>query len=77
VQFRYVENPHCEEVESSRNFCAELREAGKAVVNVEFELWGYSHTLHGYRMVSVDARPIRDVGGSGIPERTTTLDLRH
>ena len=65
VRFRYVENPRCEEVESSRNFCAELQKAGRTVVDVKFELWGYSHTLHGYRMVSVDGRPTQDLGGWG------------
>jgi hypothetical protein len=63
VRFRYVENPRSEEVESSRNFCAELRKGGKTVVNVEFELWGYGYSLRGYRMVSVDGRPMHNVGG--------------
>jgi hypothetical protein len=63
VRFRFVRNPHREEVESSRNFCAEMREAGKAVVNVDFELWGSSHNLRGYRMTSVDGRPFQDIGG--------------
>lgn len=65
VRFRYVENPRCEDVETSKDFCAELRKAGKTVVNVDFELWGHSHTLRGYRIVSVDGRPIQDVGGWG------------
>jgi len=65
VRFRYVENPRCFDVETSKNFCAELRKAGKTVVNVDFELWGHSHTLRGYRIVSVDGRPIQDVGGWG------------
>jgi hypothetical protein len=65
VRFRYVENPRCFDVETSKNFCAELRRAGKTVVNVDFELWGHSHTLRGYRIVSVDGRPIQDVGGWG------------
>ena len=63
VRFRFVRNPHCEEVESSRNFCAEMREARKAVVNVDFELWGSSHNLRSYRMTSVDGRPLQDIGG--------------
>ena len=60
ARFRFVENPHCFDVESSKNFCAELSKSGKAVVNVEFEVWN-----HGYRMVAVDGRPIQDVGGWG------------
>ena len=44
MRFRYIENPRCENVETSKDFCAELRKAGKTVVNVDFELWGHSHT---------------------------------
>lgn len=60
VRFRFVENPHCFEVETSKNFCAELRNSGKQVVNVDFEVWS-----NGHRMVAVDGRAIRDVGGWG------------
>ena len=65
VRFRYVESPRCFEVESGKNLCAQLRNGGKTVVDVEIELWGHSHTLRGYRTVSVDGRPIQDVGGWG------------
>lgn len=65
VRFWFVENPHYEELESSKNFCAELRKANRPIVKVEFELWGYRHNLHGYRFVSVDGRPIQNVGGWG------------
>jgi hypothetical protein len=60
VRFRFVKNPHCFEVETSKNFCAELRNNGKAVVDVGFEVWS-----NGHRMVAVDGRPIHDVGGWG------------
>lgn len=65
VRFRYLENPHCFELESSRNFCAELRKAGRSTVNVEFEIWGQGKKVSGYRMLAVDGRPIEDVGGLG------------
>ena len=65
VRFRYVENLRCFDVETSKNFCAELHKTAKPVVDVGFELWGRSHTLQGYRIVSVDGRPIQDVGGWG------------
>ena len=58
VRFRFVENPHCFDVQSSKNFCAQLSKGGNAVVDVEFEVW-----KHGYNMVVVDGRPIQDVGG--------------
>jgi hypothetical protein len=60
ARFRFVENPRCFEVETSKNFCAELRNSGKAVANVEFEVWN-----NGHRIVAVHGRPIQDVGGWG------------
>lgn len=65
VRFRFVENPHCFEVESAKDLGAELRKAEKPVVSVEFEVWGGSHGVRGYRMLAVDGRPLRDVGGWG------------
>lgn len=65
VRFRFVDKPNYFEVESSRNFCSELRKAGRSVVSVEFELWGQGHTLRGYRMVSVDGRSLQNIGGWG------------
>ena len=63
VLFKFVKNEHVEEMESSRDFCAELRQANRPVVNVEFELHGYWHHLHGWQMVSVDGRPLQNIGG--------------
>lgn len=60
ARFRFVENAHCFEVESSKNFCAELHQSGKAIVDVKFEVW-----KHGHRMVAVDGRSVQDVGGWG------------
>jgi hypothetical protein len=60
VRFRFVENPRCFDVTSSKDFCAELRKAGKSVVDVEFEVWN-----HGYNLVAVDGRPVQNVGGWG------------
>jgi hypothetical protein len=65
VRFRFVKDPHFYEVESSKDFCSDMRSAARPVVNVEFELWGRAHRLHWYRVVSVDGRPIRNVGGWG------------
>ncbi len=65
VRFRFVKDAHFFEVETSRNFCSEMRGASPPVVNVEFEVWGYSHSLQGYRVMSVDGRPIQNVGGWG------------
>ena len=65
VRFRFVENPHCFEVESAKDLGAELRQAGTPVVSVEFEVWGGSHGVRGHRMLAVDGRPLRDVGGWG------------
>ncbi len=65
VRFRFVMDPHFFEVQSSKNLCSEMRNAARPVVNVKFELWGYSHRLHGYRVKSIDGRPIELVGGWG------------
>ena len=65
VRFRFIENPHCFELETSRNFCAELQKGGRSIVNVDFEVWGPWKTVHGYRMLAVDRRPITNVGGWG------------
>ena len=65
VRFWFVRDPHCEELESSKNFCTEMSRANKAVVKVEFALWGTGRKLHGYHMLSVDGRPIQHIGGWG------------
>src|SRR3569833_101052 len=65
VRFRFVENPRCFEVETSKNFCAELKTAGRSVVSVDFEITGRRQTVQGYKILAVDGRPIQDVGGWG------------
>ena len=65
VRFRFVNDPRWFEVESSKDFCADMQKAARPVVNVEFELWGRSHTLRGYRVIAVDGRPLENVGGWG------------
>jgi len=65
VRFRFVENPHCVELESSRNFCSEMKMAGHSIVNAEFKVTGDWRGVHGFKMLSVDARPLKDVGGWG------------
>jgi hypothetical protein len=65
VRFRYVEEPRCFEVESARNLCAELRSIGKPVVSVSFEVFGgpKPFSREGYKMLAVEGRPFKDVGG--------------
>lgn len=65
VRFRFVENPHCFDLESSRNFCAEMKKAGRSIVDADFEISGRGQSVQGYRMLSVDGRPLQDVGGWG------------
>jgi hypothetical protein len=66
VRFRFVIDPHCEDVVSGRGLCDQLRRSGKREVAVEIEAWGdTAHGLYGYRELSVDGAPIVDVGGSG------------
>jgi hypothetical protein len=65
VRFRFVEEPHCYEVESARNLCTEMRSIGKPVVTVEFQVWGGFGPFRreGYNVVAVEGRPLRDIGG--------------
>jgi len=65
VRFRYLENPYYFELESSKNFCAELQKAGRSIVNVDFEIVGERKKVRGYKILAVDGRPIEDVGGWG------------
>ena len=65
VRFRFVENPRCVELESSKNFCAELKEAGRSIVSVDFEIEGKGETVRGFKMLAVDGRPLQNVGGWG------------
>ncbi|MBZ5551271.1 MAG: hypothetical protein LAO21_01025 [Acidobacteriia bacterium] len=66
VRFRYVEDPHYEEVASGRGLCDQLKSSGKRVVVVEFEAWGNSSSgLRGFHEISVDGKPLVDVGGWG------------
>jgi hypothetical protein len=65
VRFRFVENPRCVELEPSKNFCAEMKEVGRPIVKVDFEIWGRGQTVQGYKMIAVDGRPLQHVGGWG------------
>ena len=66
VRFRYVENPHYEEIVSGRGLCDQLKTGGKAIVAVEYELRGNRiQGLRSFHEISVDGRPIVDVGGWG------------
>ncbi len=74
VRFRYVADPHYEEVVSGRGLCDQLKDSGKKVVVVEYEAWGdYFHGLVGYREISVDGKAIVDVGGWGSSGANTTV----
>jgi hypothetical protein len=66
VRFKFVEDPSYEDEISGRGLCDQLRASGKKVVVIEFETWGDSlRGLIGFREVSVDHKPIVDVGGWG------------
>ena len=66
VRLRYVENPKCEEVESARNLCREMQNIGKPVVDVQIDVWGGSFlAAKGYRLTSIENRPLVNVGGWG------------
>ena len=66
VRFRFIEDPHCFEVESSKNLCAELRQMGKPIITARFDVWGGRFlAAQGYRMVAVEQKPMVDVGGWG------------
>src|SRR3954447_20095526 len=58
VRFRFVENSRCFEVESSKNFCTDLKASGRSVVSVDFEITGRKQTVQGYKMLAVDGRPL-------------------
>jgi hypothetical protein len=66
VRFRFIEDPRFEDVVSGKGLCDQLKASGKKVVVVEFDTWGDSvQGLIGYRYVSIDGKPIIDVGGWG------------
>jgi hypothetical protein len=66
VRFRFVADPHYEDVVSGRGLCDQLKRSGEKIVVVEFEAWGDSvHGLSGYRELAVSGTPIVDVGGFG------------
>jgi hypothetical protein len=66
VRFRFVEDPQFEELVSGRGLCDQLKACGRRVVAVKFETEGNSiRGLIGFREVSVDGKPIVDVGGWG------------
>ena len=60
VRFRFVENPRCFEVETSKNLCAELKEAGRPIVTVDFAIWGRRQTVKGYETLAIDGRPLQN-----------------
>lgn len=66
VRFRYVENPHFDEIASGRGLCDQLKSRDKPVVAVEFEVWGDRvRGLRGFNEIAVDDKPIINVGGWG------------
>ncbi|MGH8338505.1 MAG: hypothetical protein ACRETL_17145 [Gammaproteobacteria bacterium] len=66
VRFRYLENPRYEEVVFGRGLCDQLKNNGKPVVPVEYELWGDRiNGLRGFSEIAVDGKPIVNAGGMG------------
>ena len=66
VRFKFVEAPRYQEEVSGKGLCDQLRAAGKRTVMVDYDTWGNSFRgLIGYREVSVDGKPMVDVGGWG------------
>jgi hypothetical protein len=66
VRLRFVENPHFEEVVSGRGLCDQLKNGGKTVVPVDYELWGDRvNGLRGFTALAVDGRQIVNAGGWG------------
>ena len=66
VRFRFVEDPTFEDVISGKGLCDQLKASRKKVVVMEFDTWGNSvQGLIGFREVSVEGKPIIDVGGWG------------
>jgi hypothetical protein len=64
VRFKFVEDPSYEDEVSGKGLCDQLRTSGKRTVMVEYDTWGNSYRgLIGYREVSVDGKPIVNVGG--------------
>src|SRR5450631_1302743 len=59
VRFRFSENPKCFEVQTSKDFCPQLKDAGRSIVDVDFEIWGRGKNVQGYRMLAVDGHPIQ------------------
>lgn len=79
VRFRFVDNRRCFEVESSKNFCSDLRQTGKQEVTARFDVWGGRFfAARGYQMIEVEHRPLIDVGGwgnSGANDSTASCPL--
>ena len=66
VRLKFVEAPQYEEEVSGKGLCDQLRASAKRTVMVEYETWGNSYRgLIGYREVSINGKPIVDVGGWG------------
>ncbi len=60
VRFRYVEEPRCSEVESSRDFYARMQALGKRVVTVQFRVWGGPKLFasQGYSIEAIEGHPL-------------------
>ena len=66
VRVTFVEAASYQEEVSGRGLCNQLKVAGKRTFVVEHDTWCNSYRgLIGYRGVSVDGKPIVDVGGWG------------
>ncbi len=66
VRFRFVDDPHCFEVESSKNLCGELRQLGKPIITATFDVWGGRFLApQGYEMLAVEQKRLINTGGWG------------
>lgn len=63
ARFRYVDAPNCFEVQSAQNLCSLLRNTGKSVVQVEFEVRTPPFSEAGYRMKAINGQLLKPVFG--------------
>ena len=64
VMFRYVENPEYYDLASGRGLCQQLQASGKSTAELTYDVWGTaSRAIHGYRIESINGRPLQDIGG--------------
>jgi hypothetical protein len=64
VVFQYPDGPGYYDLASGRGLCDQLQASGSSTARVTYEAWGSMiQPLHGYRIESVNGRPLQDAGG--------------